>query len=364
MAVPAASTFQPIGPYNVFIPGYDGEARARLLVEYTLNPKKFAMNKYVTIQPITLPVGFYAKVLASDYVRVPYADGRDARWADGQPSGALTNRDQGPRQTNIQYELLRVKRERNVGWLTQQFSPFDELKKTQNMLTSISMTYRAINVVNVALNTASYDASHVSTATALGGGFWSQGTPSNPIIKTSLDNIRDRIIQDSIGMVKLKDLQLVLSPTAASAMSRTQEIRVYLMQQAGALDVLEGKNPDSDEGWSMPAYYNGFKIVIESSVYTNTLVTDNSSTATDGVLQYVMPVNSAFVAARPGSLVSEDGGMNFSTIHLLELKGEAFKVFMKDMGEQEKYTYIRVEDFFLPIVAAPETGYVITNLFS
>ena len=52
-----------------------------------------------------------------------------------------------------------------------------------------------------------------------------------------------------------------------------------------------------------------------------------------------------------------------STIQLLELKGQAFKVFIKDLGEQEQYTYVRVEDFFLPIVAAPETGFVITNLF-
>jgi len=363
MAVPAASTFQPIGPRNVFIPSYDGDARARLLVEYVLNPKAFALNRYVTIQPLNLPVGFYAKVLASDYVRVPYSAGQDAQWADGQPSGALTNRDQGPRITNIQYELYRTKRERNVGWLTQQFSPFDTLKETQNMLAGIAMTYRALNVMTVATTSANYDSTHVKTATQWGGGFLNSGTPSNPIIKTALDNIRDRIVQDSINSVKLKDLRWVMSPTAASALSRSQEIRVYLMQQANSIKVLTGEDPDSDDNWSMPAKYNGFEIIVDPAVYTNTLVTDNSTTATDGDLQYVWPNNTSWIGARPGALVSESGGMNFSTVHLLEMKGQAFKVFMEDMGEREKYTYTRVEDFFQPIVAAPETGALITNMF-
>jgi hypothetical protein len=362
---PQAVSYSPIAPYNVFIPGYDGEARARLLVEYTLNPKKFALNEYVTILPVTLPAGYYRKVMPTDYVRVPYSDGRNMRWVDGQPSGALYNREQSRRFTNIPYELLRVKQDRNIGWLTQQFSPYDELKGTQNMLASIMMTFRAVQCVNTALNTSFYDATrHVATASALGGGFWSQGTPAQPYFKTALDNIRDVIMQDSIGMVDVDYLRIVLSPTAASAISRSQEIRVFLSEQAGSLDVLTGDKPDALKTWSLPKKYNGFDICVEKAVYVPTLITDNATTALDGTPQYVMPYNSAFVCARPGSLVSEDGGVNFSTIQLLELKGQAFKVFMKDLGEQEQYTYVRVEDFFLPIVAAPETGFVITNLFS
>lgn len=364
MALPAASTFSPSRGTNVFIPGYDGSARARLIVAYGLNTKDFPFNNYTTIQTMTKPIGFYRKVLASDFVRVPYKDGRQGFWADGQPSGALTQRKQGPRSTNIQYEMLRTIEEGNVGWQTQENSEFDELKLLQNMLASIAMTKRAIMIQQQALNAANYDASHVAQAANVGGGFWSMGTIGQPFIKQSLDNIRDVILKDSIGRVKINDLRLVLTPTLASAMSRSGEIRAYMAQQANAIRVIKGEDPDAKEDWSLPNPLYGFEICIESSVVVSTLPTDNATTADDGVKSYVMDTNKALVVARPGSLVSEVGGENFSTIHMLVKKGHDFKVFTEDMGEREQYTYTRVEDYFTVVVPAPETGFIVTNCTS
>ena|GEM_PF-1484654 len=365
MALPAISTYSPPGPYSGYIPGYDPSANARLLVEYARNPKKFQLNQYITIQPVTKAKGLYPKFLPSDQIRLPFADGSDKLWSDGTPSGATTNFPQGQRFTNLSYEAMRYKEEGHIGWITRDQSDFDWIKIEQNRLASIMMTLRTVIALTAAVLSTNYPTNHVSTASAFsGGGFWSSGTINSPYIKVALDNIKDRILLDSNALVEATDLRLVIAPTLASTMSRAQEIRAYLSNQSNALAVLQGSDPKAGTDWSLPNPLYGFVPIIERSPKVTTKPSDLAGDGTDGTAVYCMDTNTALVVARPGGLVSESGGMSYSTVHLVELKGNAFRVFVQDLGELHKLVYIRVEDFFTVIVPAPETGFVVTNCVS
>ena len=361
MAVPAISTYSPVGPYSGFIPGYDPSANARLLVEYARDIKKFQVNQYVTIQPVSKAKGLYPKFLPSDQIRLTIENGDDTVWPDGIPSGSLTNFPQGQRFTNLEYEAVRRMKEGHIGYIARDQSDFDWIKIEQNKLASQMMTLRTVKVLAAALNTANYPTNHTSTATALGGGLWTAGTVNSPYIKKSLDEIRDRILLDSNAVVGIEDLRLVISPTLAAGMSRSQEIRTYLSNTAVSLAVLKGTDPDQKLDYSLPNPLYGFTVVVERSPKVvgkpNILATDG----TDGTAVYCMDSTKALVVARPGGLVSESGGMSYSTIHVVELKGNGFKVFMLDKGDEHKLVYIRVEDYYDVIVPAPETGYVLTG---
>lgn len=361
MAVPAASTFSPFGPRNVFIPGYDTNAQAKLIIEYGRNPKEFDLNKYVTVTPVTLPIGYYPKFMPSDYVRVPFTDGSDVLHVDGAPSGAYTKNYQGLRFTNIKYTLSQYWAEQVLGYQVIDFSPFDVKQMTQIMLMSQQMTRRTAYTLGVALDTNNYASNHTGTATALGGGLWTAGTLAAPYIEKTLSKVRDRILLDTSKKVKLKDLRLVINPTLASSMAASEEIRTYLAQNTGSFGVLQGKDPDAGDNWMLPNPLYGFELVIESSPIVSTLPTDNATTPDDGTPAYAMSSTKALIVARPGGLVSEAGGINFSTLHVLEQKDYAFKVFMEDLGEREQRVYIRVEDYFQTIVASPESGFVVTG---
>ena len=361
MAVPAASSFSPIGPQGGFIPGYDPDARARLIVNYARNPKDFTLNRWVHIHPVTKIKGIYPKILAQDAIRVPHADMSDLIWPDGVPAPVGTSHVQGTRLTNITYELVRYKKDVNVGHIARDQSEFDLIKLEQNRLASVMMTARTIMCLTAALDTANYPTDHTGTATAIGGGLWTAGTLNSPYIKQSLDTIRDRVLLDTNAKVEILDLQLVLSPTLAAGMARSQEIRVYLAQQGNSLGVIKGDSPDAKDNWTLPNPLYGFNVVIERTPKVTTKPTANATGSTDGTPVYCMDAAKALIVSRPGKLVSDDGGINFSTIHLLEMKGEAFKTFMKDTGDQDKLTYIRLEDFFTVIVPAPESGYVVTG---
>lgn len=361
MAIPAVTAFSTGNARNVFIPGYDPSSQARIIIDYVLNPKKFSLNNWVHVHPVTKIVGVYPKILAQDAIRVPFDDGSDAIWTDGTPSSAGVRHDGGVRRTNITYELERFRREGNVGHIQRDQSDFDEIKLEQNQLTSIQMTFRTIAAIKEALTTGNYPTNHTATATALGGNTLDQGTINNPIIKKCLDAIRDRIFLDTNGMVELDDLNLILSPTLASTLSRSQEIRAYLAQQGRSYEVIKGETPDAKNSWSLPNPLYGFRPVIEKTPKVTTKRNQLASGSMDGTPEYCMPGDQILIAARPGSLVSEDGAANFSTVHILELKGQAFKVFMKDYGDEHKLTYIRVEDFFKVIIPAPESGYILTG---
>jgi hypothetical protein len=357
MAIPAFTTYTHPSANNVYLPNVD--ETLRLLVSYARNPKEFALNQYVTVSPISRPIGYYPKVFAADNVRVRSTTLADARWADGSRRLAGTGEYNTARHTFDNYTAVRYQFNATLGHETINYAEWDVKTMTRDNLASIAMTCRTYFVVQDIFDTSTnWPTNHFGTATATGGGLWGAGTITNPIIKNTLGAIRERISLDTNGKVSISDLRLVMNPTTARGIAQSQEIHTYLAQQVGSLDVLEGTNPSSGENWSLPKKLYGFEIVVDASNVSQA----KESLLTQDTPTFIVPDNKIAVLARPGSLVS-NGGSNFSTVHVLEMKGEAFNVEEKD-DAFNRLMDIFVTDYYTPKVAAPESGFILTSVLS
>jgi hypothetical protein len=357
MAIPAFTTYTHPSANNVYLPNVD--ETLRLLVSYARNPKEFAVNEYVTISPISKPIGYYPKVFAADNVRVRSSTLADARWADGTRRLQGTGEYNTPRHTFATYTAVRYQYNATLGNESIDYADWDLKTMTRDNLASIAMTGRTKLIVDTIFDTSNnFPSNHTSTVTALAGGFWGAGTINDPIIKNTLRKVRERIALDTNGKVSISDLRLVMNPTTAGGIAQAQEIHAYLAQQVGSIDVLEGTNPSSGENWSLPKKLYGFEIVVDAS----NISAAKESLLTQDTPTFLVPDNKVAVLARPGSLVS-NGGINFSTIHVLEMKGQSFSMEEKD-DSFNRLLDMFLTDYFVPIVPAPESGYILTSVLS
>lgn len=368
MAVPAMNTFAAVGYKSVTPIGIDDQLK--LLVNYARNQNEFAVNQYCTVSTVNKTQGIYPKFFAPDQIRNGTSDGTDNIWEDGTPIDLTKIKANMTRRTHIRYDLIRYKKEDTIGYLTIDQSEYDERRLRLNDLSSQMMTLRTLLVLNQAMTSTNYPSAHVATATASGnlvgtGGFWNAGTVNQPNIGFSLTAARSQIYLATNGKVKQKDLRLVLDPLSAGKMAQSQEIRAYLAQQSKSLNVLKGEDPNSNEDWMLPNPLYGFQVIIEGTPY----VVGPQKQATADTQAYAMAnfatgTGTAFICARPGGIDASIAGAQFSTIHILEKSGEAMQPYVEDLGERQKLHYVRVSDMIVPLVPAPESGYLITNLFA
>jgi hypothetical protein len=214
---------------------------------------------------------------------------------------------------------------------------------------------------------ANWPASNVATATALGGGFWSAGTDTNPILKKSLLSVAQTIHKATNGMASDLDneddvgLNLVLSPDAAVTISTATEIHSYLGRSPFALQQLIGGKRGQNALWGLPDYLYGFKVVVENAVRVSARA--NADGTEDTVNRaWIKPLNTAWVVSRPGGLEGQAGAPSFSTVqiyyHNKELTVETY-----DDAEDE-LTRVYAQENVVEVLPAPRAGFLITNLFS
>jgi hypothetical protein len=356
MAIPAITAFSHPAANNVYLPNVD--ETLRLLVSYARDPKQFALNEYVTVSPISVPKGYYPKVFAADNVRMRTSTGVDGLWADGMRRPMSTGEYNTSRFAFVDYTAVRYSDNTTLGHETIQYAGWDIKTFERNSLASKLMTRRTQLANTQIFDTANYPTNHTSTPTLLAGGFWGAGTINDPIIKNTLRKIRERISLDTNGKVGVNSLRLVMNPTTAGGIAQSQEIHAYLAQQVGSLDVIEGTNPSSGDNWSLPKKLYGFEVVVDASNINLT----KESTLSQESTAFIVPDNKVAVLARPGGIVS-DGSIPFSTCHILEMKNFAFNVQEHD-DSLHMLLDILMADYFVPIIPAPESGYVLTAVLA
>lgn len=364
MAVPAMTDYAVVGSRSVSPVSIDDQLK--LLVNYARNPAEYAVNQYITISTVKKIQGIYPKFFAPDQIRLPSQTGDDMIWEDGTPIDLTKVAAGKSRRTHIKYFLTRYKREDTIGYHTIEQSEYDERRLRLNDLTNQLMTLRTLNVLTQIFLTTNWPTANVATATAWGnfvgtGGAWNAGTLTAPYLKLGLTGIRSQIVLGTNGKVKLKDLILGFDPLTAGKIAASQEVHTYLAQQSRSLAVLRGQDPDSNEDWMLPNPCYGYKVIIEA---TPAVIGPQVAGTVDAQVYAMTQIssNAAFVVARPGGIDSGMGSAAFSTVHVLEKSGEAMKPFVKDMGEEQMLHYCRVSDMYVPIVAAPESGALVTSV--
>ncbi len=352
-------------PGNTFVPSF--EASGQLVVSYSRNPKDFPVNQYITLVPVKRSIGYYLQITAANAARLlgtgsnGYLDGSDIVWADGAkaPLGYF-NTESFSFQPFLTTRFcpavpLGYKAVEQSSWKIQAFHAA--------MLAQQAMTLRTARVVGNMLTSANWPSTNTSTfqTAATNGGssstnFANLGTPTNPLLKFALDYAAQQINLLTLGVVRPKDLLLVLQPNSAARLADTQEVHTYLQQQVGSIKVIKGEDDfNPNEAWGLPRQLYGYKIVVEDGVQ---VTTPKGVAVSPG---YIMSNNSAVLMARPGSLVGVEGAPSFSTIHLFSY--EEMTVESMDDTNNRRHLLRVVDDYDVRNVSNI-SGYLFTNLFS
>lgn len=339
---------------NTFLPTH--EASGRLVVGFSRNEKDVPLNQVVKLIPCDKPLGYYLKMNPLDYNRLP-AGGTylDSVWARGNPSPKNTMNNLG-----FEYKEFRTIRRREHVSLDNEsvnLASWDIMSNHTDALAQLAMTKRAVQAYGVAFDTANYTATHTASATTLGGGFFSAGTATNPIIKIGLNTAARTILKDSNGSIKPDMLGILMNPNTAHKLGQTQEIHSYVKESVYAKDMLEGNGP-LNRLFNLPGNLYGYKVVVDLTTY-NAFNRGNASEAQD----FVVPDNKILLFTREAKFEGSPDTGSFSTVGLFvhsenDMKVEAFS------DPEDRVTNLYVSDETQAQVIADISGFVITAVFS
>lgn len=340
---------------NVFTPSFD--QTAGLVLNYARNQKDYVVNQLSTITPVKQVAGNWLRLDPNDVVRMNQDLSRTF-WYDGQPLEADSANKQ--RHTFLTYNAQRrvppggaIQR----GYNEVKQAAWDLQATDRSVLANKMMLVRTKAFFDALFNTDNHLTDHVSTATSLGGGFWDNATSTLNYIQKTFTEVARRILLDSNGVVDMSQLTLVLDPYSAQRMGQTQEVRDYLAQQVNSIEYIRGEMKNTAFG--LPDKMYGVRIVVDKSVanYANIGATANRQFLANASNQV------AFLA-RPGDLVNTgDLASSFSTVHFFVVDGQEMQTYSYDDVRNMRYENFVYEYWDVKVVS-PETGYIVTSVFS
>lgn len=341
------------GNVNPYIPTL--ELSGNLMVSFSRNVSDFPLNKYVTITPVKLPFGEYLYFNPLDLSRIRNAP-HGSKWAAGtlRPTGF---------HNTLGFEAKSFRCQRYNHSITLDQLAVDvanwPIQKTHSeALAQEAMTERSYQVCAKLMDTSLYPASHVTTANALAGGFLDGGTTADPRIFKALSGASQLVQRDSMGRVRQGDLFCLMNHNTAIKLSRSRELREYVMQQQNAQGMIsfDGKGGSWLNRYGLPDNLYSYPVVVEDTLY-NGYNRGNSSE----VGQVVFPDNKIFIGVRKGGLESTEGAASYSTVHLFMYEDMTVEA---NPDVRHRLMYLDVVDHFDTQVVAPVTGVVIENVFS
>lgn len=301
---------------NVYMPNVSTnvEVTANLVVNFSRSKASdFPINDYVKIIPVKKNLGFYKRIAIGQQARLQYNDARNFLWNPGQERPKGNWNQQGfsnfPYATN-RYSFTSTLDQMEIDQADFQIQPIHVA-----MLAQQCLTWRSQLVANTITTTANWDASHVTTMSALAGGTITNATGTNPYVMKLFQQAAILVNRDTLGAVRNNQLSALMNPVTAAAISTSQEWRDYLAQQVNSVKFLEGASPTPAENWNLTRKINGIRVIIEDAVRNNAPPTPEDSLGA-AVNQYVLPDGVIIFLGRPGDLVGGEGATDFSTVQL------------------------------------------------
>jgi len=342
-------------PTNVVVPNM--EATNRLVVDFARNINEFPVLRYTQIVPVKSVTGLFLRMTVEEAGRILSSDLSEFVWPDGQdaPIG-LDNTE------SFQFETYRAERyafTAALGERTQEAAQWDIVGQQASIKARQAMTARTVLAAAKIFNQNLYPATHVINVQSTFGAYWSAATTSNLVIRKSLNAAVQKIIDDTLGAVRPKDLILLISDTVARAIAESQEFSDYLKGSPDALGALRYQFKDDStlpNAFGLPKRLYGLEVVVDD---TRKVVSKKK--ASSPTIEPVLPGTQAAVISRVGALEAPYSPVAFSTCMF----------FMKDEMKVEnvfdqinKRTLIRViEDYDCQLVA-PATGVLLTNVLA
>lgn len=296
------------GPQNVFIP--DHAASGKLVVDFSRNPKSFALPNYTLYVPVKKTEGRYVVMNVETAGRILNTDGSDAYWPDGAdaPTG-LGNEEE------FTWESFLTKRYAEpfrIGELTAEQASWDILASQSRYAVQRTMTRRTQAVINLVTTTANWPSGHTSAVSSISGvtGKWDLSTTARKDIARSLHHGAETIHKATLGAVKPEDLIVVMSPGCAKKIALSQEIVDMVKGSPAAKEEIE-KTLSRANRYGLPSTLYGYKVEIEDTVKVT------SRKGATKVASYVLGDSTPFMCSRPGGLDGVEGAPTFSTISVM-----------------------------------------------
>lgn len=339
------------GSPNVWVPNH--EASGKLVVDYSRNPKKFALNQYAQIVPVDNVLGLYQQMTIEERGRVMSTNAAEYDWADG--ADAPDGTDGTESFIWKQYLAKRKAYAFRLGDMTVDQATWDIVAQHADIHAQKAMTVRTQLAYNQLTTSGNYTSGHVSAIT--GGtitgttGNWAQSTTARSDIKRSLFYAFEKILDNTLAALEPEDCCLVMGSATAAQISESQEIIDAVKQSRDAWPMIQGNLPNSASMYNIPATLYGFKVVIDKTRKTTTL--KNASTVTRGS---IFAQSNAFLVARPGGLIANAGGPSFSFLQQFTYKKYDMVVEQK-YDDDHKRLNGRVIDCVDMQAVAPQSGF-------
>jgi len=260
----------------------------------------------------------------------------------------------------LDYKTTRYAPDFTLGWKSRDQADWDIKGTEEAFHVHQAMTIRGTQIGAVAEDTTQWDASHIldvdDGVTDVPGntGSWEVSTSQRQDIKRSLNVGNALIHRHTLGVVKRKDLQLVMNPTTASRLGESQEIIDFVKQAPDSWKMIQGELSGLNAQWGMPDMIYGIPIVVD-----DTVVVTSARGATTPTYGYTYTDGHAFLMSRPGALVSNAApGPSFST--MMGFMYEELTVEIKDDPDNRRENG-RVVDDIAWVMTAPASGIFFRN---
>lgn len=361
-------SFQAPGPFNGTLPIPSG-----MLVSYVRDPNKFPYAKYAQIVPA--PDDIFSYVIADPDHNVRLVSLNKNDWADGaeRPNG---------QDFEMRFKAATARTERRdfpwfLGNETQrqwlQRGGLDLRKLYDQSQASRAGIHRAQRILTALLN-AAWPTANTNT---IGGILGLNGTayitqssateiiggnpnPNYYLVRRAFQYIKQIIHLSTNGAVNGAEMICVMPPLVAKVLANIPEIIEAYKQSMFAKEVT---NPTLSD-WSLPEQYGGFRLVVEDTVrvFTNevaaaTVGADVTNPAAKG---YMFNTDTMFFLSRPGGLMAEGLGTNFSTVQLWTWNGGEYVDAFTDAENRRIKGHVTTED--IALVPALASGFMLTDV--
>lgn len=346
---------------NTFVPSF--EASGNLIISYSRSPSRFPLNKYCAIKKTTKDQGYYLNLTAQEAARVINNNLAEFAWPDGNdaPSNSWGNESFNflPFLTQ-RYEYgfqIGYKATEQADWKI--LSQYAAIKAQQAMTARTLLGYTQLVTTTNYTNTVNLDTATNWSSRSGTPGFLNTGTGANPVLKAALNKMAQAINIATLGSVEASQLRVVISPIMADALGRSQEIHDFLRESPFALAQVRGDSPNQNGIWGLPTEVYGFPIIVENTVR---VTSKKGATLAEGYLADTISgsniasgsTGNLIMLAAPGQLVSEAGGVDFSSLHIFAY--EEMTVETKDDPDNRRTKGRVVEDIGAYLVAPAATA--------
>jgi len=339
------------GGSSTFVPSL--EATNYMQIEFSRNPRDFALPRYVKYVPVTKTAGLYLEIGREEAARYQHS-GVDHYWADG--ADAPHGNDGHETFEFKAYRAIRRSYDFRMGDLGREQAEWDVLASYGRIKAQQAMTARTCEVLTLLQTSGNWATGHTSAITggSISGttGKWDESTTARSDIKRSIDYAVETIILSSLGVARPEDLQLVVSLKCARQMSESQEIIDYMKGSYVAEQRIRGEGDNVE--FVLPAMLYGLPVIVEKTVKVT-----NNKNATRAA-SFAMTNTSPFIVARPGGLQGSEGVPEFSTCSVFIYSKDDMTVEQKH-DPDNRVTKGRVIDHFIPLLTASVTGFLFTS---